>query len=137
MTMRKRNPNDVSIGQGRWLRWLDFPSDLPKSEWVNVDPWLAGLAGLWDALETNCVHECCGINAFNLWPDSVRSAVPASRRPEVLGQLGVLRDRIAGLPAGAVLVSGRLNQLLHRDLVLGIVDHLVDSLHDQQRPDET
>lgn len=135
--MRKRNPNDVSIGKGRWLRWLDFPSDLPKSEWENVDPWLADLAGLWDSLETHCVHECCGISAFNLWPDSVRCAVPVPRRPEVVGQLSVFRDRIARLPAGSVIVSTRLNQLMHRDLMLGIVDHLVDSLHDRERPDKT
>jgi hypothetical protein len=135
--MRKRHRDDVSIGKARWLRWIDYPSDLPNSALQDVDSWLADLAGLWDALETNCVHECCGINAFNLWPDAVRSAVPASRRPEVLGQLSAFRARIASLPAGAVTVSGRLNQLLHRDLMLGIVDHLVDSLDDRERPDET
>lgn len=137
MTKRRLHPNDVSIGLGRSLQWVDFPGNLPKSALQDVDAWLADLAGLWDSLETKCVHECCGIDAFDLWPDSVRSAVPAARRPEVLGQLGVLRDRIASLPAGGVVVSCRLNQLLHRDLVLGIVDHLVDTLQARDRPDAT
>ena len=136
MTVGKRNPSDVSIGKGRWLRWISFPDDEARSRALDVDPWLADLAGLWDALETRCVHECCGIDAFNLWPDSVRNAVPAPQRPGVLRRLSAFRDRIASLPASAFIVSQRLNQLLHRDLVLGIVDHLVDSLHDGGKPDK-
>jgi hypothetical protein len=33
-------------------------------------------------------------------------------------------------------VSSRLNQYMHRDLVLGVVDHLVECLHDGSQPNK-
>lgn len=131
MTMGKQHASDISIGDGLWLRWIDFPSR-PRADAVDVDPWLSGFGGLWDALETRCVHECCGINAFDLWRESVRGAVPESDRQDVVSQLGAVRHRIASLPPGAFVVSSRLNQFMHRDLILGVVDHLVLCLHDPE-----
>ena len=134
MSTGRLHSSDISIGEGRWLRWVESPSEQARTSAVDFDPWIAGLSRLWDALETECVHECCGIGAFSLWPESVRGAVPVSDRHEVLSDLRVLRHRIASLPPSAFIVSGRLNQFMHRDLIRGVVDHLVECLHDREQP---
>ena len=136
MTVGKRHPSDVSIGKGRWLRWISFPDDEARSGALDVDQWLADLAGLWDALETRCVHECCGIDAFDLWPDSVRNAVPAPQRPGVLRRLSMFRDRIASPPRRRIHREQEAQPAPAPRPRVGIVDHLVDSLHDGAKPDK-
>ncbi len=103
---------------------------------MEIDPWLVGLADLWDSLETECEHECCGIDAFNLARESVQRAVHAAHRHGVLRELSVVRQRIAALHPSAFIVSRRLNQYMHRDLILGLVDHLVECLHDRAQPNK-
>ncbi len=134
MTGGRLHSSDISIGDGRWLRWIELPSDQARTTAEDIDPWLADLADLWDSLETECEHECCGIDAFNLERESVQRAVPTAHRHEVLRRLTVLRQRIAALRPSTFIVSGRLNQFMHRDLILGVVDHLMQSLHDGSQP---
>lgn len=136
MTGGRLHSSDISIGDGRWLRWMESPSEQARSSAEDIDPWLVGLATLWDSLETECEHECCGIDAFNLARESVQRAVPAAHRHEVLRALGVVRQRIAALGPSAFIVSMRLNQYMHRDLILGVVDHLVECLHDREQPNK-
>lgn len=74
---------------------------------------------------------------FDLTPASVRRAIPQSRRLGALRQLNEFRGYVAGLSDNAITVSSRLNQPLHRDLLLGVVDHLVACLEDATPRDAT
>jgi hypothetical protein len=111
---------DIAIGDGRWLRWIDITDDRRND--VDLDPRLAGLAPLW--LETECIHECCGIDAFDLTPAAIATAVPAAQRPESVRALSALRDWVSALPDDAVLCSAQLGQRFHRDLLLALIAHL-------------
>ncbi|VWC57430.1 hypothetical protein BLA18112_00510 [Burkholderia lata] len=132
---RKPHKDDISIGPDRWIEFGDLSGGHAQA--AAIDPSLAEVMPLIDVLETNCVAECCGIDAFGFWPDEIAVAV-ATRDHDALARLvddllSVQRS-IDALPSDLV-VSTRMNQYFRKAVVLELLAHIrttVDAIRSQR-----
>ncbi|ELW9447634.1 hypothetical protein KDW19_08475 [Burkholderia cenocepacia] len=121
---RNAHKNDIGIGQDRWIECGDLPVDL--SDAIDVDPHLAAVMPLIDALETNCVAGCCGIDAFGLWSDEIAVALDtwdADALTRLVDDLLSIRHAIEALPSD-IVVSKRINQYFRKTAMLELLAHL-------------
>ncbi|VWD33205.1 DUF6331 family protein [Burkholderia lata] len=131
----KPHKDDISIGPDRWITFGDLSGG--QAQAVAIDPSLAQVMPLIDALETDCVAACCGIDAFGFWPDEIAVAV-ATRDRDALARLvddllSVQRS-IDALPSDLV-VSTRMNQYFRKAVVLELLAHIrttVDAIRSQR-----
>lgn len=130
--MSKSNHDDISIGQDRWISFVDT-SNRPRQDAVSIDPLLAPMEPFWSALETHCVAGCCGIEAFALWPDDIQSACPLPERHIVASALRSLQEFV-GQSSADTFVSQRLNNLFDKKVLLELLQHLQCCLAADQLP---
>ncbi|CAM2187720.1 hypothetical protein KDX15_12610 [Burkholderia cenocepacia] len=121
---RNAHKNDIGIGQDRWIECGDLPVDLSNA--IDVDPHLAAVMPLIDALETNCVAGCCGIDAFGLWSDEIAVALDtwdSDALTRLVDDLLSVRHAIEALPSD-IVVSKRINQYFRKMVMLELLAHL-------------
>ncbi|BAX61734.1 DUF6331 family protein [Burkholderia stabilis] len=120
----KPHKDDISIGQDRWIEFGDLANG--QGHAVAIDPYLAAVMPLIDALETYCVAACCGIDAFGFWPDETAVAVRTWHR-DALARLAddllSVRHAIEALPTD-IVVSTRMNQYFRKAVMLELLAHL-------------
>lgn len=120
----KPHKNDISIDKGRWIEVGDLAGGQGRA--VEIDPHLTAVMPLLDALETNCVAGCCGIDAFGFWPDEIATALdrwPPDARARLADDLLSVRRAIDALPAD-VVVSTRMNQYFRKTVMLELLAHI-------------
>ncbi|MBN3831377.1 DUF6331 family protein [Burkholderia sp. Ac-20344] len=121
---RKPHKDDIGIGPDRWIGFGDLSGG--QAQAVAIDPYLAEVMPLIDALETDCVAACCGIDAFGFWPDEIAVAV-STRDRDALARLAddllSVQRSIDALPSGLV-VSTRMNQYFRKAVVLELLAHI-------------
>ena len=123
MTSRP-NKNDISIGEGVWVTFGELAGE--PSHVIEIDPQLAAVLPFIETLETECVSECCGINAFVLWPEEIGKAAggyTGRERDALLSAFAVAYNTIEGLPCDTV-ASMRLNQLFRKSVFLEVLAHI-------------
>ena len=125
LSMAKPHKNDISIGEDRWITVVDVgvSGEAP----TDIDHLIKPMEGFWRALETECVAGCCGIDAFDLWPEGIRRAAGEAGDDELLSKIIVLRAFVAGCGAES-FISSRLNNLFRREVLLEVLDHLGKNL---------
>ncbi|VWB57217.1 hypothetical protein BLA14095_02525 [Burkholderia lata] len=135
----KPHKDDISIGPDRWIEFGDLSGG--QAQALAIDPCLAEVMPLIDALETDCVAACCGIDAFGFWPDEIAVAV-GSRDRDALARLAddllSVQRSIDALPSDLV-VSTRMNQYFRKAVVLELLAHIrttIDAIrsHATHRP---
>lgn len=123
--MAKRpHKNDISIGQDRWIKFGDLDGGQARA--IEIDPHLTPLMPFLETLETHCEAECCGIDAFGLWPEHIEKAATAldQRQLERLAtDLAAVQSEIESLP-GDTVVSKRMNQYFRKVVFLEILAHV-------------
>ena len=107
--MPKPNPNDISIGEDRWITFIDVAGRQDNA--VSIDDMLAPLDSFWSALETECVAACCGIDAFALWPEDIRRVSALTDHKLLAESFASLRRFVEG-SVSDVFVSQKLNNYL-------------------------
>ncbi|VWC37649.1 DUF6331 family protein [Burkholderia lata] len=131
----KPHRDDISIGPDRWIEFGDLSGG--QAQALAIDPCLAEVMPLIDALETDCVAACCGIDAFGFWPDEIAVAV-GSRERDALARLAddllSVQRSIDALPSDLV-VSTRMNQYFRKAVVLELLAHIrttIDAIRSQR-----
>ncbi|VWB89879.1 DUF6331 family protein [Burkholderia lata] len=131
----KPHKDDISIGPDRWIEFGDLSGG--QAQALAIDPCLAEVMPLIDALETDCVAACCGIDAFGFWPDEIAVAV-GSRERDALARLAddllSVQRSIDSLPSDLV-VSTRMNQYFRKAVVLELLAHIrttIDAIRSQR-----
>jgi hypothetical protein len=129
MTAGRSHKDDISIGKDRWIEsgWLES-GDMAsaQSRAVEIDDSLAMVMPFFEKLEMDCVAECCGIDAFCFWPESIELALGSlseQERAELPQDISMLEDRLRQLSCEAV-VSGRLNQYFLKATFLALLAHI-------------
>jgi Family of unknown function (DUF6331) len=112
---------EISIGEGKWIPFFDLEGRYQSA--VAIDATLRPLARMWDALETQCVAGCCGIEAFDFWPTNIAKAAKILDATLLLSGLTSIRDEIEKLEAD-VFESRRLNSYFDKRQLLMLLDHL-------------
>ncbi|WP_321895520.1 DUF6331 family protein [Burkholderia cepacia] len=131
----KPHKNDIDIGPDRWIEFGDLSGG--QAQAVAIDPCLAGVMSLIDALETDCVAECCGIDAFGFWPDEIAVAVSTLDRAalaRLADDLLSVQRAIDALPSDLV-VSTRMNQFFRKAVLVELLAHIrttIDAIRSQR-----
>ena len=121
---RRPHKNDISIGKDAWITFGDL--DDGQSRAVDIDPQLAPVLPFIESLETTCVAECCGMDAFLLWPEAIEKAAARytrREREELSSKFAAVNDAIEALPSDTVL-STRLNQYFRKSVLLEVLAHI-------------
>ncbi len=122
----REHRGQISIGEDEWLPCFDLDD---SEEAMEIDLLLHDTEQIWYALETRCVSECCGLDAYGLWPEEIRKAAKPLDVTAAIKKLERLRSAIDESPA-VLLRSGILNSYFHRQEFLMLLDHLLRSFSD-------
>jgi len=119
----------ISIGPDQWIAHGNFERD-PKIE--QIDRELAPVLPFIASLETDCVAECCGINAFGLWPEQIKDAIKEddSHRVEGLILAFLQIEEAVNAMDCDVVCSKRMNACFRVGAFLQLVRHLRSVLED-------
>ena len=119
------NRGDISIGEDKWIPFIDLQGKYHDA--VDIDEWLAPILPLLDRLETECVADCCGIDAYGFWPDAIARAAMQAGLPDLAERNAQVRERVAGA-GGDVFLSHRMNNYFDRQVLLQLIDHIAACL---------
>ena len=120
--MPKRHREDISIGQDRWIDFVEI-ADQSYAQMVQIDEFIRRTEPFWTALEIECVAECCGIHAFSLWEEDLVNAQSKLDRQQLASTLAALHEFVRQNDADT-FVSSRLNQIFHKQVLLGLIQHI-------------
>lgn len=129
--MSRPNTNDISIGQDRWISFVDVSGRQGRA--VNLDPLIKPMEPFWSALETECVVGCCGIDAFSLWPEDIQRASALVNASELRDQLSTLLSFIES-SGSDIFRSSHLNNFFDKTVILQIIEHICEHT---DRPNES
>jgi len=130
--VRRPHKNDISIGQDKWIRFGNLAGDQARA--IQIDPHLAPVMPFFERLETECVADCCGIDAFQLWPEEIEKVIATLGQGELAtltSELASVQSEIERLHCNTV-VSTRMNQYFRRVVFLEVLTHIrnvVESVH--------
>ena len=113
---------EISIGKDEWLPYFDLEGRYESA--IDIDVLVRDTSDVWTALETQCVAGCCGIEAFEFWPEDVQKASAHLDVAAAIQKLASLRSAIGGLSA-EVLLSRRMNSYFDKRQFLLLLDHLL------------
>jgi hypothetical protein len=117
--------HDICIGQDEWIQWIAF--DPRTDSELEIDDLLNLTNALWTNLETACIAACCGINAFDLWPDNIKKASKDLDQDTLLQNLVAVRNTVAASKMELVS-SDKLNLVCHRQVFVALLDHVIKSI---------
>jgi hypothetical protein len=117
--MSNNEINGIRIGDDKWIPSIDYDA----SKEVSGDLRLAPLKDLWDQLETKCVADCCGLDAFDFTPANIQRASAELADPSLSLRLATLRDDLA-ISNDIAYDCTRFNSSFHRDELIQLVDHI-------------
>ena len=126
--MSKPGRNDISIGKDRWILFGDLNEGYSHATEVGI--YLSDVMPFFDELETECVAECCGVQAFNLWQDNIERAAGKLDGPAVIGIVDAFKaaeNVIESLPSD-VIDCARMNQHLRKHVFLQLLTHVRSEL---------
>jgi len=124
--------NAILLGAGQWIEHIDLTGRYESA--VNVDLLLMDLESMWSALETECVADCCGIDAFDFSAENIANAASKLNNAEVCIKIERLRTQLGALGAD-VFVSKRLNNYCDRAVFEALLNHLQNHFSALSRED--
>ena len=89
----KPQKDDLIIGENRWITFVQH--DWRNVNRVDVDDILDPLFPLFDRLESDCIAECCGLEAFCFLPEKIAAASSDLDLNEVREWLSIAIGEIA------------------------------------------
>lgn len=113
---------DISIGKDKWISWIDF--DFTRNDDLfEIDDLLKLTFDFWDRLETQCMAECCGIDAYAFWEDDIKLAVDKMDKADIVKKLHIAKTEIKNR-SETILTSTKLNNLIHKSVFIQLLDHI-------------
>ncbi len=122
MENNREEIKDISIGKDSWIKWIEL--DPGDDNLFDIDPLLESTKNFWLDLETHCVAECCGIDAFALWPEDIKNAATSFSEHGLKQQLLTIKDAITKTECN-IVISKRLNNLFHKRVFIQLLDHII------------
>ncbi|MCR5890288.1 DUF6331 family protein [Hymenobacter sp. J193] len=88
---------------------------------------LTSLDIFWNQLEVDCVAQCCGVYAFDWWPNNILKAAQGLNKQEVVEELRQMEKAVYQSDK-PIVCHHRLNQLFARASFLQLQKHLLSIL---------
>lgn len=115
---------DISIGKNEWIEWVDFN---PSNDTLRIDDLLEPAWPFLNKFETECVVECCGIDAFCFWPEDIKKASEGFDASALKTMLVSIQERIRE-NTHEVVIAGQFNNLFHKSVFDLLLAHLIRNL---------
>lgn len=116
----KSEPKDIRVGEFEVIKWIEYDANIPS---LQIDHLLQPLIQLFDALETECVRDCCGIDAFSFWPQTIKKASERLVIAERSTALDGIIEEVEILKSESVEVSF-LNNHFHKEVFVHLLKHI-------------
>ncbi|MDI9342736.1 MAG: DUF6331 family protein [Sediminibacterium sp.] len=121
--------NDIRIDENRWLKWIELDTSQASH---NIDTLLEPTLPFWTLLETECVSECCGIDAFNFWPDTIKQAKAKLNDVTLIPKIETLKNELLTV-TNNIIDSSFLNNLFDKAFFILLLDYLLQQLNEPER----
>lgn len=124
MGKKRSGKYDIRIGERDWVFGSRPDAAIAR---VSVDEQLIPVNPLFDALESKCMKDCCGLQAFGFWPSRIEQTL---LRFDVHEQVDLLRKCIASLEGmDAEVVSSKFLGEISREKkqVVAILRHILSA----------
>ena len=120
MTQRDRQ-DDIQIGDDAWIEWISLDGRYEQA--VDIDPLLGELWPLICLLETQCVADCCGMDAYDFTREAVNTALLELDRAKLHAACAQAHSAVAAA-ASDVLLSNTMNHYADKRVFLQLLEHL-------------
>ncbi len=124
--MKDEYLNAIEIGEGLWIKYVDLSSNEYRNA-ENLDLYLTVNEKFWSLLETNCVAGCCGIDAFDLYPDEITRVASQFPKSSIESELIEAKKNILNSKSTA-FCSKRLNWTFEKSVLIELVDHIIKNV---------
>jgi hypothetical protein len=115
----------ISTGKFKRINWVQI--DPVSNDIFPVDEFMAPTLEFWDRLETECVSECCGIDAFGFWPEEIEKAVSDLNKKELIDNLQAMKNAVLSCHS-PIIRARKLNHLFDRSVFIQLLDHIIGCL---------
>lgn len=122
--MHNDHINDISIGQDKWIAWIELDHDQTPFE---IDHFLEPTIPFWKFLEIHCVSACCGIDAFSVWPEELKHAQLQLNDDLIKQKFEKLKSDLEAIP-DTQITSSYLNNLFDKNFFLQVTHHIISHL---------
>lgn len=116
---------DISIGKEEWIKWIEF--DAISIEPLEVDDILEPIKPFLKGLETECMSECCGIDAYSFWYEEIVQSAAELNKNELKSHLNIIINELYSSNK-EVISSAILNQLINREVFIQLLEHLKEKI---------
>ncbi|PJJ17675.1 hypothetical protein CLU90_0855 [Janthinobacterium sp. 67] len=120
MTQRDRQ-DDIQIGDDAWIEWISLDGRYEQA--IDIDPLLGELWPLICLLETHCVADCCGMDAYDFTREAVNTALLELDRAKLHAACAQAHSAVAAA-ASDVLLSNTMNHYADKRVFLQLLEHL-------------
>lgn len=117
--MNKLKDIKIGIREEDWIKWIEF--DPTKTELLEIDDLIFERKQFWDKLETECLKDCCGFDAYSFFPKDIGKA--KSLEPD----FELYIDKIIRYVSQSnleILISKYMNQLVHKGTFLELLTYI-------------
>jgi len=113
----------ISIDLGNDKTLVLTPIKINSQSIFSIDSSLEKLKHLLTQLESNCVAECCGIDAFNFTTTHLKEIKPHLNLEDIKLNIQVVEAELNQINA-EIFISDRLNYSLHRKDFFKLLNHV-------------
>ncbi|MEG1055242.1 MAG: DUF6331 family protein, partial [Janthinobacterium sp.] len=124
MTQRDRQ-DDIQIGDDAWIEWISLDGRYEQA--IDIDPLLGELWPLICLLETHCVADCCGMDAYDFTREAVNTALLELDRAKLHAACAQAHSAVAAaavsraVGAGAEIVGSEITEIRGDGKVTGVI----------------
>ena len=116
---------DISIGKDEWIKWIEF--DAISIEPLEVDEILEPIKPFLKGLETECMAECCGIDAYSFWYEEIVQSSAELNKNELENHINIIINKLSSSNK-EVVSSTILNQLINREVFIQLLEHVKEKI---------
>ncbi|MNK61316.1 hypothetical protein D3C87_804720 [compost metagenome] len=112
---------DIQIGDDAWIEFISLDGRYEQA--IDIDPLLGELWPLICLLETHCVADCCGMDAYDFTREAVNTALLELNRAQLHAACAQAHSAVAAA-ASDVLLSNTMNHYADKRVFLQLLEHL-------------
>lgn len=116
---------DISIAENNWIKWIEF-DPMDDNAILEIDNLLEPTFDFWEGLETHCVAECCGIDAFAFWKEDIIRSSNSDQTQLIIDFRNVKKELTKSNKT--IVLSSKLNNLLDKGVFIKLIDHILTTI---------
>lgn len=109
----------TGLGNNDWIEWVEFN---PQSvSLCDIDEFILERKSFWDKLESECVKECCGFDAYSFLSKDIRKAKSGEKNFNTYIKKFV--EHVSN-SNNEILITEYMNQIIHKTTLLNLLTHI-------------